>query len=228
MKKYLLSFTLIAMLGTSCSVLSELNLQPSMFETISALKKILNSSTFKAIKTIKDLNDSGVEGLLPEEMAPVLKTLKTVGYGDEIDKVTSQIKSVSAVAVKESEGILADAIKELKFEDAVSVVLGGEDAATEVLRQAMYASVKKRYSARLDAELEGTEALKYWPIASGAYNMFAKKKVNGSISDLLAEKAVDALFLTMGKEEKKIRNNYQALGDQVVTKVFDYYVGGKR
>jgi len=141
---------------------------------------------------------------------------------DGTQKYTQQ-GQVSKVALSESQGIMTDAIKEVSFGDAVSVVLGGEDAATAVLKNAMYGAVKKRYSSRIDQQLQGTEAAQYWPLATGAYNMFSSKKIDGNLSDFMAERAVDAIFLTMGKEEKQIRNNYQALGDQVVTKVFDYY-----
>jgi hypothetical protein len=118
---------------------------------------------------------------------------------------------------------MKDAIDELTFGDAVAIVVGGEDAATEVLREAMYGGVTKRYSQRLDEELQKTEVNKYWPMASTTYNLFAKEKIEESFSDYLAKRAVDALFLTMGKEEKEIRIDPASLGKATVTKVFDYY-----
>ena len=116
-----------------------------------------------------------------------------------------------------------DAIKEVKFKDAVGIVLGEPNAAANALKNGMYAAVKKRYSSKLEAELGKTEALKYWPMAAGAYNLFAKNKVDSSLSDFMAERAVDALFLTMGKEESNIRKDPNQLEKAVVSKVFDYY-----
>jgi len=223
MKNYILLLVAVSTLASSCATLGALGIKPTSLETVMALKNILNSSTFRALKTLKTLNDEGAVGMLPDELQPVLGAMKTLGYGAEIDKVTQQIGQVSKVALSESQGIMTDAIKEVSFGDAVSVVLGGEDAATAVLKNAMYGAVKKRYSSRIDQQLQGTEAAQYWPLATGAYNMFSSKKIDGNLSDFMAERAVDAIFLTMGKEEKQIRNNYQALGDQVVTKVFDYY-----
>ena len=223
MKNNILALLLISVIGSSCATLGNLGLKPSHLETISALKNILNSSTFKALKTLKSLNDQGIVGLLPDELKPVMNTMKTLGYGEEINKVTSQISKISSAALSESQGIMTDAIKEVSFGDAVSVVLGGEDAATEVLRNAMYGVVKKRYVSLLDQQLQGTEALQYWPLATGAYNIFAKNKIESNLSNFMAERAVDAIFLAMGKEEKQIRSNYEVLGNQVVNKVFDYY-----
>ena len=111
----------------------------------------------------------------------------------------------------------------MKFSDAVAIVMGGEDAATGVLKRTMYETIKKRYSSRMEQELAKTEALEYWPLAAGAYNVFAKEKVNSSLPDFLAERAVDAVFLAMGKQEAQIRTDYKSLGNSLVNKVFDYY-----
>lgn len=223
MKRIFLSILTLSVILSSCKTLGQLGIKPSGLETVMALKNILDSSTFKAIKKLKDVNDQGIEGVIPSEVSGVLKTLRTVGYGDEVDKVTKSIGSASLLVIGESEQIMNDAIKELKFTDAVAVVLGGEDAATNVLKRAMYSTVKSRYSTRLGQELDKTDVNTYWPIAMGAYNIFAKDKMQGSLPDFLAERAVDGLFIAVGKEEAKARTDYKALGNSVVTKVFDYY-----
>jgi len=209
------------MSAMSCKTLSTM-VSPSTFETVAALKEVMNSSAFRAIKKINSLN-SGGEGVLPKQVQPVLSTLKALGLGDEIDQINGQIARASQVAGKESALIMKDAIADVSFTDAAAVVLGGSDAATSVLKQKMYNSVKKRYSSRIDQELGKSEAGTYWKTASAAYNVFAKNKVDSSLSDFLAERAVDAAFLGMGVEEKKIRTDYKSLGSSVVTKVFDYY-----
>jgi hypothetical protein len=182
----------------------------------------------RAIATLKQVNDNGLETVLPGELAVVLDGLKRAGLAGQVDQVTAQIEAATRVALVETEGTIHDAIKTLRFKDAAQVVLGGPDAATTVMREAMYASVKQRYSEQIDGELAKTEAKQYWPMAAGAYNLFAKQKVDSSLSDFLAEKAVDGVFLTIGKEEKKARATYRQMGDKVVTKVFDYYTNKQK
>ena len=222
MKKIVLSLA-IALSVTSCATVQGLLSEPTVWETVSALKEVLNSSAFRAIDKLAKLNRDGLENTLPEEIRPVLATLRTLGLGNEIDKVTESIGKASEVALIESKGIVSDAIKEIKFDDAAAVVMGGEDAATMVMKNAMYGSVKKRYSEKLNEELDKTDVNKYWPMAQSAYNIFAKNKVEGPLSDFIAERAVDALFIAIGKEEAKIRENPAQLGSAVVTKVFDHY-----
>lgn len=223
--KYLqiLSLSAILML-TSCNQVMNF-ITPTNLENITALREVLNHSAFKAASKLAQLKTQGVEGMLPPEMQPVLRTLKTLGLGDEIDKTMSIVGNVSAVVADEAPGLMQDAIKEVKFTDAAAVILGGESAATGVFKKAMYGAVKKRYSQRLAGELTKTDAPKYWPMAAGAFNMFKKEdeKVDAKLEDFLAERAVDGLFLAMGKEERAIRADYKSLGNQVVNKVFDYY-----
>jgi len=185
MKRILVLALPLAFLVSSCATLGNLGLKPSHLETVMALKNILDSSTFKAIKQLKNINDGGVDSALPAEVGKVLGALKSVGYGDEVDQVKKSIGQASSLVLDESQDIMSDAIK-------------GK-----------------------------TDALKYWPIAAGAYNMFAKNKVDGELSDFLAERAVDGLFLAVGKQEAKARHDYKALGNSVVTKVFDYYTKKK-
>ena len=227
MKKFILFAAIGLFSFSSCSTLQNLITEPTTLETIGALKEVLNSSSFKAIRTLKRMQKDGVVGALPKEVGGVLNALKGLGLGGEVEKVTNSITKASGVVAEESALIIGDAIKEVKFGDAVAVVIGGEDAATQVLRKAMYGAVKKRYSQRLDEELGKTEAKEYWPLAAGAYNMFSKEKIDDSLSDFLAERAVDAAFLAMGKEEKQIRQDPAALGKKLVTKVFDYYKNRK-
>ena len=224
--KNALLLTLITLVFASCATLNKLGVKPSAVETALALKQVLNSSTFKTIQTLKNLSDGDSE-MIPKEFNTVLSGLGALGYGDDVEKIKKQISKASGVALSESEGIIADAIKEIKFKDAAAIVLGGEDAATGVLKNAMYGSVKKRYSDRLGKSLEGQEAMQYWPIAAKTYNLFSSNKVDGTLPDFLAERAVDALFVGIGKNEKAVRADYKSLGNQVVTKVFDYYADKK-
>lgn len=212
------------MILSSCSQLTNF-IKPTNLETISALREILNHSAFKAAQDLAKLKTQGPEAFLPKEIQPVLGTLKTLGLGDEIDKTLKIVGDASGIVANEVPGIMEDAIQEVKFKDAAAIVLGGESAATGVFKKAMYGAVKKRYSDRLATELSKTDANKYWPMAASAFNMFAKKedKVDGKLEDFIAERAVDGVFLAMGKEEKAVRADYKSLGKDVVTKVFDYY-----
>ncbi|HMQ07967.1 MAG TPA: DUF4197 domain-containing protein [Saprospiraceae bacterium] len=207
----------------SCDSLKQFALKPTHLEVVQALREVLNSSAFRAVSSLKQIHAEGPEVLLPEEFRPVIGTLRSLGLSGEIDKVTGQIGNASLFVLNESTALMEDAIRQVDFGDAVAIVTGGRDAATQVLKNNMYISVKNRYSAMLEEELGKTDALRYWPMAVNAYNLFSSNKMNVSLPDFMAEKAVDILFASMGHQEVEIRNDYASLGKAVVTKVFDYY-----
>ncbi len=223
--KYLICF--LAVTFMSCSTLMNSTLKPSALETITALREILNSSTFKALMQLKNLSGDDPMQTLPPEVNLVLNSLSSLGLSAEIAKSKEVIAKSASIMLTESEGIMKDAISEVDFGDAVAVVTGGKDAATQVLKNNMKVVVKKRYSERLNLELNKSEVNKYWPLAAGTYNMFSKNKVDASLSDFMAERAVDAIFLAVGHEEQELRKDPASLGKAVVTKVFDYYMKRK-
>ncbi|MBK8393108.1 MAG: DUF4197 family protein [Saprospiraceae bacterium] len=223
--KYLLLFIIVSFV--SCRTLMKSALKPSTLETITALREILNSSTFKALMQLKNLSGDDPMQTLPPEVNLVLNSLSSLGLSAEIAKSKEVIGKSAAIMLTESEGIMKDAISEVDFGDAVAVVTGGKDAATQVLKNNMKVVVKKRYSERLNLELNKSEVNKYWPLAAGTYNMFTKNKVDTALSDFMAERAVDAIFLAVGHEEQELRKDPASLGKAVVTKVFDYYMKRK-
>jgi len=218
-----LGLMFLGVLLGSCSTLQNIGSAPSNIETLLAVKEVLNSSAFKSLETISKTSDGGLMALLPDEAQPVIATLKTLGLGGEIDKLNQKVEIASEAALIEGKGLMSDAISEFKAEDAASIILGGENAATIALKNVMYNAVKKRYSSRLDDKLANIDELKHWDTAVSTYNLFAKNKIDASLSDFIAERAVDAVFIGMGKEEAVIRKNPASLGKDVVTRVFDYY-----
>jgi len=222
-KVILLAFTCFCFSFSSCSTLKGIIAEPTALESILAVKEVMSSSQVRALNKLRKLNKNGVESLIPAEVNTILNTMGKLGIGGEMDQIKSSIESASSVVLKEGTFIMEDAIKQVDVGDAVAIVVGGEDAATAVLRQAMYKTVKQRYSEKIDVELGKSEIKQYWPTATSAYNVFAKKKIDSDLSGFLAERAVDAVFLAMGKEEKEIRKKPADLGKAVVTKVFDYY-----
>ncbi len=226
-----LGITFILLLFTSglglqsCGTSSLMFGEPSSQEVIYTLQKLLNSSTLRTLSKLQNMDDGGLISLLPEEIQPVLGILKSTGAIKDIDEIEAKLSKISKDVALESGEIMADAIKEVDFGDGVSILLGGKDAATRVMKSALYETTKKRYSTKIQQELIELEPNinTYWVAGSSAYNLLAKNKVNSSLPDFLAERAVDLLFISIGENESLIRDQPQQLGDQIVNKVFEYY-----
>lgn len=96
-----------------------------------------------------------IERLSEYERLIALALVAIAAYLFYIDwKIEEKIETIAKLMADESTGILEDAIKEVTFKDAVGIVVGGKSEATNILRYTMYGSVKKRYSAKIEEELE--------------------------------------------------------------------------
>jgi hypothetical protein len=63
-------------------------------------------------------------------------------------------------------------------------------------------------------------AAKYNAVASKAAGMGLMNRDDASIEQYVTGKALDGLYLMIGEEEKKIRQNPAAAGSAILTKVF--------
>ena len=225
MQKIKILSVLSLCLLVSCSTLQQLAYVPSRLENIQAVKELLNGSAFRALAIVANSANQGIEGLLPKEVRPVISTLRTIGLGNEIDQLDRKVGMASKAVLSESTGLMEDAIYQLDIADAVGIIKGEPNAATALLKNAMYDAVKNRYSQKLDGELSKIDETKHWETAVSAYNLFAKNKIEGSLSEFIAEKAVDAVFLTMSNEETEIRKDVNVLEKEVLSRVFDYHLG---
>ncbi len=83
--------------------------------------------------------------------------------------------------------------------------------------------IRRRYSERLNTEIKNMDANKIWPIAAAFYNIFAKNKMEASLSNSIVDRAVEGFFIAIGHEEQEIRKDYKSLGIFVANKVFGSY-----
>lgn len=227
MKRYFTIFMISLFSFSSCDTAGILFDEPSAAEIQYALQKLLNSSSLDALLKLKAINEQGFGGVLPEELQPVLATLQATGAIEDLDKIEQTMMNVSEDVLNETGEIMKETISEISFTDGVAVVLGGKDAATQILRENMYSVVKRRYSSRLETELTTVEPeiMNYWKLGSSAYNLLASddEKVDSSLPDFVAERSVDLLFSSMGAAEADYRSNIERIGDAVVSRVFNYY-----
>ncbi len=121
--------------------------------------------------------------------------------------------------------IFVDAIKEMTLTDALNIVKGNKDAATQYFKQKTSEKLIAAFTPSVQSSLDKVEATKYYDDIVTTYNKFPTtfKKVNPDLTSFVVGKAVDALFDQVAKEEANIRANPAARASEILKKVF----GGK-
>lgn len=160
--------------------------------------------------------------LLPPDAQKIEKTLRSAGMGAQVDKAVLAINRGAEDAVAFAKPIFVDAIKEMTVTDALKILTGPKNGATEYFKQKTTDKLIAAFSPSVKTSLDKVEATKYYGDIVNTYNKFPTtiKKVNPDLTSYVVGKTVDALFDQVAKEEANIRANPMGQASALLQKVF--------
>ncbi|MBL0132455.1 MAG: DUF4197 domain-containing protein [Chitinophagaceae bacterium] len=163
--------------------------------------------------------------LLPEDAKKAEKTLRNLGMGAQVDKAILSINRGAEDAVAFAKPIFIDAIKEMTLTDALNIIKGPKDGATNYFKEKTKLKLITAFTPSVKTSLDKVDATKYYSDIVTSYNKLPTtfKKVDPNLTAYVVGKAVDALFDQVAKEEANIRANPLARTSDILKKVF----GGK-
>ena len=160
--------------------------------------------------------------LLPPDAKKIESTLRSAGMGAQVDKAILAINRGAEDAVAFAKPIFVDAIKEMTLTDALNIVKGNKDAATQYFKQKTAEKLIAAFTPSVKTSLDKVDATKYYGDIVTTYNKFPTtfKKVDPDLTSFVVGKTVDALFDQVAKEEANIRSNPAARASEILKKVF--------
>ena len=226
------------LLSTGCDVQSQAQLgnilkqipaagNPSTTEIALGIKQALELGTAAGADKLsaKDgfLGNLAIRIAFPEEAQKVEKTLRTLGLGSLADNVVTSLNRAAEDAAKEAKPIFTAAIKQMTLTDATNILLGNPDAATSYFKRVTTAQLMAKFKPVVTSSLNKVGATKYWTDAATKYNTLPLvKSVNPDLSEYVAQKALEGMFIQIAQEELQIRNNINARSTTLLQKVFGY------
>ncbi|MFA4867265.1 MAG: DUF4197 domain-containing protein [Pedobacter sp.] len=200
---------------------------PSTLEIASGIKQALEIGTSRGadLLSAKDgfMGNMAVKILFPPEAQKVEKTLRSIGMGKLADNVILSLNRAAEDAAKEAKPIFVSAIKQMTITDATNILLGKQDAATNYFKRVTTAQLMEKFKPVINTSLAKVGATKYWGDATGQYNKLPLvKPLNTDLSDYVAQKAIDGMFIQVAQEELKIRDQLGARSTPLLQKVFGY------
>lgn len=190
-----------------------------------AIKEALIQGTSKGVDVLSQTNgyfkNPSIKILFPEEAKQIETKLRAIGLGSEVDKAVESMNRAAEQAAAEAKDIFIDAIKQLTVQDAIDIVGGQQDAATQYLKGRTYNSLDTKFSPIIESALASVGATKYWDDLVTAYNKIPLvKKVNPDLTAYTTEKALNGLFVMIANEEAQIRDNPAMRSTALLNKVF--------
>lgn len=159
---------------------------------------------------------------IPEDAQKIASTLRDLGLGAQVDKAILQINRAAEDAVGFAKPVFVDAIKEMSITDALNIVKGGSNSATLYFKGKTRDKLIASFTPSVKQSLDKLEATRYYGNMVNTYNNFPTtfKKLNPDLTGYVVEKATDALFDQIAKEEANIRANPLARSTEILKKVF--------
>jgi len=160
--------------------------------------------------------------LLPDEANTVIDKLKIIpGFSNLEEELIKRINRSAEDAAKKAGPIFLDAVRGITFDDAMSILLGEQDAATQYLHTRTYNSLYGEFKPVLDNSLNSFGALNLWADAVNAYNKIPFiTKVNPDLSDHINTKALYGLFDLIEAKEQGIRTDVSQRTTSLLKDVF--------
>lgn len=197
----------------------------SQEEVGEGLKEALDMGVGKAVSFLSAENGylgSSYKILIPEEAQNVVSRLKSVpGFGDVEQKLEEKMNRAAELAVAKAKPIFVDAIKQLTFQDAMSLLMGDKDAATRYLERTTSQSLTAAFLPIIQQSLDEVNAREYWRTAVTAYNRIPLvQKTNPELDQHVTDKALAGLFGLVEVKELEIRDNPALRTSELLRKVF--------
>lgn len=219
-----------AQLFEGIKALNELSKDPfkgdfTQKEAAEAIKTALTNGISKGTdvlsKTDGFLKNPEVKLPFPQDAKNIETTLRKAGMGKQVDDVIFSINRAAEDAASTSKDIFIGAVKKMTINDAIKIVRGSDNSATEFLQNTTNSELKSEFKPVIQKSLEKVNATKYWETAISSYNRIPfVKKLNPDLNDYVTEKAMSALFLMISKEESAIRKDPAARTSEILKKVF--------
>ena len=211
----------------------------SSSEVSLGLKEALTLGTKIAVSGLSAedgfLLDEAVKIILPAEAAKAIKLITKIPGGRRlIGDLVLKLNRAAEFAVTKAVPIFVDAITSLTIKDAFDILGGNGNAGTQYRHGKTHGSLYNLFQPEvrksLDKKLVGNlSTSRSWELFTDKYNRVARSvagKIAGirplhqKLDEYVTGKALNALFLKLEGEEKKIRDNPVARTTALLRRVF--------
>ncbi len=160
----------------------------------------------------------------PPEAEKVRKTLVDAGFSKQVDEFTLTLNRAAEEATKRALPIFKDAIVKMTISDAMGILKGPDNAATEYFRKTTSEQLFLAFKPVAHDAIKQVKLTSYWEPIASTYNRLAiltgGRAVNPNLEEYVTQKAIDGLFILIEQEEHKIRKDPAARITDILKRVF--------
>lgn len=197
-------------------------------EVVSGLKEALRVGTERSVSLASAVNGFNGNALIrvpfPEDAIKVRNTLMDLGLKKPVEDFELTLNRAAEAAAKEAVPVFVEAITSMSIADGFAILRGGENAATNYLKEKTTAALLAKFRPVVEKATRQVALTQYWKPVADAYNtatlLTGGKAVEPDLDAYVTRKAADGLFVLLANEEKKIRQDPLARTTDLLRRVF--------
>jgi hypothetical protein len=192
---------------------------------IEGLKEALQIGTRNAVETVSRAggyyDNPKIKIPLPGAVQKVEKLVRTAGYGPQLDAFEMSMNRAAETAAPEAKGIFWDAIKEMNVSDARKILQGRDNEATLYFKDKTHDRLGELFKPMVrNAMSEVGVTRTYQDLQEKVQSIPFVGTWAFDLDEYVKDGALDGLFLMLGEEEKKIREDPSARVTDLLKEVF--------
>ncbi len=186
------------------------------------VKQILTLSTQRTSESLGGANGfmgaSSYRIGLPQQFDSVVQPMRKFGLGSYVDSVENLMNQGAQRAAKEAGPVFVSAISKMNVTDALGILRGGPNAATQFFRSETEQTLRSRYQGIIKDQLTALGFYNDYKKLSSAYKLVPiANKPNLDLESHAIDSGINALFTQIAKEEGKIRANPVEQGNVLIS-----------
>jgi hypothetical protein len=197
----------------------------SLDTIVAGLKEALRVGTGNAVRSTSKADgywaNAAIRIPMPPELQKFGSALRGLGLGQSVDSFEKRMNQAAEQAAVEAAPVFLDAIKQMTFDDARRILKGQATEATDYFRGKTTDPLKAKYRPMVRAQMEKVGAVREYNALMERYRKIPlAPKPKFDLDEYVTAKALDGLFLVLGQEERRIRENPAARTTELLRTVF--------
>lgn len=158
---------------------------------------------------------------LPGSLKTAQTMLSKVGMSGLADDLELRLNRAAEAAVPKAKKLFGDAISQMTIDDAKKILNGPKDSATQFFRSKMSAPLTNDMRPIVNDQLAAVGAVASYDKMIGEYKRLPfVPDAKADLTNYVLGKAIDGVFLYLGREEAAIRENPAKRTTALLQKVF--------
>ena len=194
-------------------------------EIAEGLTEVLIQGANKAVRLASENGGFTTNNLIripfPEDAEKMKDVLIKYGMSNQVSIFENKMNLAAEKASKKALDIFLHVIQMLTIDDAVNILKGEDNAATNFLKTETSEKLYVQFKPIITNVIAEIQVTKYWNSLAKKYNKLPlTKPVNTDLEDYITNKAIQGIFVLIALEEKNIRTNTHARHSTLIKKIF--------